>query len=285
MSPLAVGLVLASALLHTVWNAGLKITGDKRCFNAWLLILTSVVATGPALYALARGAHIGPATWRLVLVSSLLQWAYYELLAFSYARADLSIVYPVSRASSPVAATLLAAALGEWPTWGGAQGTAAIVVGVWLMSGAPTRWRELRQPGIVGALGVGVLTALYMAVDREALRSCPVLVYYWLEAALAGLWVTLATWRLRGAVALGLYLRGRAAKVLTAAAGCYGAYILVLTALTMAPSMYVVALRGTAVLWSVLVGGLALREEAWRRRLLCSVLMVGGIVLIAVYGR
>jgi drug/metabolite transporter (DMT)-like permease len=54
--------------------------------------------------------------------------------------------------------------------------------------------------------------------------------------------------------------------------------------LTLAPAAYMIAVKRTSLLFSVLVGGLWLQERPFLPRLVGAVLMFGGVILIAVKG-
>jgi len=98
------GLVLTAALLHAVWNALVKASGDRavtlgliaagHCVPALLLI--PFVPT-PALQALPY-----------IVASTVIHWGYYYYLNIAYRFGDLSLIYPIARGTAPVMVALLA---------------------------------------------------------------------------------------------------------------------------------------------------------------------------------
>lgn len=284
ITPVAVLLVLLSAGLHTTWNYVLKRVEDKRSLNAWLLIGATLWGTPAALWALAHGARVTAPAFVLALCTSLLWVVYYGALARSYERGDLSVMYPVARGVSPVAATAFGLLLGERPTLLGSLGIAVIVLAVWSISGAPIRFVELRQARLREAMLVGLVSALYSAIDDRGVALCPPVLYFWITCFLTMLWLTAAAWRTPGPHALLAAWRARPAKVVIASLCDFGAYLMVLLALAQAHVMYVVPLRASAVLFSVLAGGWRLGEPNMGRRLAAAAGMVAGIALLAIGG-
>ena len=284
MSGLAILLVLASTLLHTAWNGALKSTDSKRCFNAWLLTWSLLITLPGGILALSRGATMGWDALACALGSSLLWLVYYEGLARAYDGGDLSAMHPVARGSTPMIAAMIGLTHGELPTAAGWLGILAITVAVWLIGGAPTRLAGWRQPQFAAALLVGAVGAGYSTLDTFGVRHCDVQLYQVVEYTLSATWLMAYTVRREGWAPVRDYGRSTWRLMILVALGGWGSYMLVLYAFRLAPTSYVVALRATAVVWSVLYGGLVLREGAMRRRLIYAGLMVLGVVLLKVWG-
>lgn len=282
MSPEAIVLVLVSAVLHTTWNAAIKHVTEKRTFAAVIVKWAAVFAAVPALWQVAHGA---PITWEAVglATATSLSWLlYYEWLAISYVRGDLSVAYPVIRGVAPVAALFLGLAMGELPTGLGLLGVGMVVVGVWLISlpdGANRSAFRVRN-----AVGIGVLSAIYSAIDKRGVTVADPAIYYFGCLFLAAIWLALASrWR-EGPEALRRVEREHQWLGIASGLGDFASHGLVLLALRLAPLMYVVPLRATAVLISVVVGAVVMKEPQMRRRLAFGLLIVAGITLIGLKG-
>src|SRR5229473_1919216 len=129
MTGFALALVLVSAVTHATWNLLAKRSGADTVFPI-------VVIAMPALGPLALG---------FVAVSVLLQTVYFATLTAGYRAGDLSLVYPLARASGPLLATVGAIAIfGEHPTAVAIGGALAIVAGALFLTGDP---RALRRDG------------------------------------------------------------------------------------------------------------------------------------------
>src|SRR5262245_28728790 len=97
MEPVALGLVVASSLLHVGWNALAKGARDPLAF-LWLALLPPA-GLGAAL--LARAGLLGeldPLALACVCASGAVHALYFWSLAAAYELSDLSFVYPYSRA-------------------------------------------------------------------------------------------------------------------------------------------------------------------------------------------
>src|SRR5699024_5321337 len=103
----ALGLVIAAAVFHAVWNiAAKRHDGDDAdaVVFVWCYVVTSAVLCVP-LALIELGASGWPVGWHLVvgpLVAAVLHIAYSLILQRGYSRAELGIVYPVARGVGPL---------------------------------------------------------------------------------------------------------------------------------------------------------------------------------------
>ncbi len=91
-------LVLASAVLHPIWNALAKGDDHPEWVFFSLLILTSLRAD---IHGLLVGADLASIVlvWPLALLSACGLWLYGTMLVLTLRRGDLSIYYPIIRSS------------------------------------------------------------------------------------------------------------------------------------------------------------------------------------------
>src|SRR6516165_1120782 len=94
----ALGLALAAAALHALWN--LILAGSRDVEGA----TAAALPCGVLLFAPVAAAtwRLEPQAWPFVVVSSALEIGYVVVLVRAYERADLSVVYPVARGLAPV---------------------------------------------------------------------------------------------------------------------------------------------------------------------------------------
>src|SRR3954471_2181527 len=119
----ALALALAAAVVHAAWNAGLAGAELTRSTTAVALL------AGAVLFA-----PLAALTWDVEAMalpylgaSILAEFAYVALLATAYARAEMSVVYPVARGVAPVLVLIAApASVGT----GDVAGVVLISVGV-----------------------------------------------------------------------------------------------------------------------------------------------------------
>jgi drug/metabolite transporter (DMT)-like permease len=268
----ALGLALAAAVLHAVWNVVLRGSDDVAARTAVVLGL-SVLLFAP----------VAAATWSVswgvapyVAASASLEGAYFALLVAAYQRRELSVVYPVARGSAPLLVLLgTALVLGRHVSAGAAAGVCLVGAGVVLVRGV-RRGAE----GVLVALAVGCTIAGYTLVDKDGLRHAASLPYLELVLAPAGV-VALAAVALRRGVAPLRAELGPAA-VATAIAS-FGAYALVLAALRLAPAPDVAAVRESSVVLAALLAGAFLHERVGPGRLAGAAAVAGGVALIALF--
>lgn len=199
--------------------------------------------------------------------------------------ADLSVVVPLV-AFTPLFLLLTSPLLlGERPGTAGTAGVVLIVVGSYVLkfdkrAGGPLNpFRSLlKEPGGRPMLLVAFLWSITANVDKMGIRdSSPV---FWAVAVNVVIAAALAPWAL---------MRGRMhsfpkwrALLPIGAAGGFGT-VCQMVAVSMAYVPYVIALKRTSTVMSVLWGHLLFQEPGLRERLSGAVLMLTGMVLILLF--
>lgn len=283
-------LVLASALLHAVWSASIKQSGDPLLFNVLQLPLVLVLLA--ALLPYVSFAEVPPLVWALIPATAIAHAAYVYWMCRAFEHGDLSLVYPIARSTPAFLPFLAVPLLGERISWGGALGIAVVVSGIWLVHGA-NRWtlRELAQPAARFAFLTLGATVAYSLVDKAAMAELgharwsapfPAALFYFalLSFSYGLIFVPLVLWK-RGARAL-----RRAAGVSFPAATVASlisvmSYTLVLQALATANVSYAVAVRQTSVLFAVAISAWFLGERPGSERVTGAFATVLGVALIA----
>jgi drug/metabolite transporter (DMT)-like permease len=268
--------VLASALLHALWNALLKRGHDPLAD----LALLTLGASALALPWLPFVPPLPAAAWPWLLLSNLIHAGYYAALAASYRHAELSLAYPLMRGGAPLLVALFALlVLGEHPgaaTW---AGIAAISLGIVSLA-----WGQRRQPGAgLGAryaLANAGLIAAYTLVDAAGARAAGQALSYvvWMFV-LEGLpFAALLLWR-RGPAFLA-HARAQWRRALLGG-GCSAlAYGTVVWASTRAPVGAVSALRETSVVFALGLGAWLLGERLDARRWLSVAAVLAGALAL-----
>jgi drug/metabolite transporter (DMT)-like permease len=265
LSAAALGLALAAAVLHALWNLLLARERDTEATTAVSLAIF-VAALAP----------LAAATWRVegaavpyILGSGALELAYVALLAAAYRRFELSLVYPLARGLAPVLAlVIVVAVVGASPSGGEIGGVIAVAIGILLVRGA----RGGRGAGL--AIVIAAAIAGYTVVDRYGIRhanAAPYLLLVMLGPAVAYP-LSVGRARLRAAS------RPVAALIGVASAATY---LLVLLALRLASAPSVSAVRETSVVIAVVLAALFLQEPVGPRRLAGATIVVAGVALLA----
>lgn len=275
-------LVLTAAWSHATWNLALKKSRGGGIAFFWLTAWVEVLFYAPvALLVFAASA------WRpdgialvMMLGSALIHVAYFVFLDRGYRTGDLSVVYPLARASGPlitiVAAVLL---LGERPAPLAIAGALAIGIGAILLSGDPRGM--LRRGGVGFALATGTMIALYTVWDRQAVAHflIPPVIYYWGSIVMRLVATTPHALGRKDEI-LAIWRADRRA-VLAVAILSPLSYGLVLYAMKIAPLSYVAPAREISILIAALYGTRLLKEGDTARRLSAAFLMMLGLMGIA----
>ena len=129
----ALALALAAACLHALWNVLVAGSRDTQAATAAALVVSMAVF-----------APVAAATWRVesaaipfIVASAALELVYFSLLALAYGRAELSLVYPLTRGLAPVLVLVISVvALGIGSSPGEVVGVVVVGVGIVLVRGA-----------------------------------------------------------------------------------------------------------------------------------------------------
>ena len=241
----AIALALVAAAMHGTWNVLVKTSADPLIAFYRSTLAAAAIMTVPAIiaYVVFRPA-LSLATLGFVSVSAVLEVAYMWLLSSAYARGELSVVYPIARGSAP----LLAVGIGLGVL--GERLSAAQLVGVGLLLAGilAVTLPQTSAKATLPALLTGVAIASYTAVDRVGVRLTAPWFYGWVLIVLmaTGMAISIrfgARFRTRpqdvGAIS---WRQGALIGVIS-----WGAYLLVLAALYLAPLAVVAPVRETAI--------------------------------------
>jgi drug/metabolite transporter (DMT)-like permease len=268
----ALALAVGAAVLHAVWNLSLAGARDPEVAGA-LALAVAVLVFAPVA---ALGGEVRSEALPYVAGSSALELAYFALLAAAYRRAELSVVYPVSRGLAPV--LVLAAGFLLLGT-----GVSALqLAGVVLVGAGVALVRELRRGGDTRDIGFSVAIAVciagYTLVDKEGLRFADPVPYLWLVLAAPAALYLAAIGRLKRGTKLRAALDWRSPAV---AIGMFGAYALTLAALDLAPAANVAAIRESSVVIATALAAVWLHEAVGVRRLAGAAVVAAGIGALA----
>ena len=285
MSLYVLSLVLVAAVLHAFWNFLAKKTNGKVSF-IWLMYIASNLLYLPIiLYKIMQGHTIySPALLWFSLSSAVLHLGYFIVLQKGYRNGDLSVVYPLARGSGPLFSSIAAILfLHEQLRVSATIGLFLIIAGVLVITGLSFKKENNNRirTGIYYGVLTGFFIALYSLNDTIAVKTY----------AVSPLTITLAT-NVFGAIFLLPFVLSKKTElqreiklhkwiIISIAVLSPAAYILVLEALKYAPLTVVAPARETSILLGVFMGSKLLNEDNGRRRLIASLLILGGIVALS----
>jgi len=284
MTGLAITLVLAAALIHASWNYILKKSGGGIGF-VWVFAALSSLIYAPIAVGVVVIQHFQFSAEALayLFASAVLHTAYYLLLDRGYRYGDLSVVYPLARATGPLLTVVVAVALlGERPGTVALCGAALIVGGAFFLAASPAKLREAGAVrGIAFALLTGCMIASYTVVDKQAVSAAliPPILQDW--GANLGRVIVMAPLAMRRRAEVRAAWKHKRTAVILVALLCPLSYILVLTAMVFTPVSYVAPAREISILFAALMGAHLLREGDAPRRIAAAMAMALGVVALA----
>ena len=282
MNPVALILVLASALIHALWNLIIKTSGGGPVFIWLFTTIYSVVLVPMALIAwFLRPHEITFLGCFFIGGTSLIHLFYFLALQRGYQAGDLSLVYPIARGLGPGLATASAIILlGERPSSLALFGLGLVVLGVVILA-FPRGPVHQAQSGVFYGAVTGVLISTYTVWDKYAvdvLRVPPLMLQ-----AFAGLGISLALTPhalRRWSHVKNLWNNHRRA-VIGVAVLAPASYLLILVAMSFTPLSYVAPVREISILFAAILGTRFLDEGDTARRLVGACSMVGGVAALA----
>jgi drug/metabolite transporter (DMT)-like permease len=270
-----VGITLAAAVLHAVWNAVAHGVSDRLVGFALIGVAYTLVGGAGALVLGLPPA----AAWPFILASALIHAIYTLLLWASYQLGEFSQVYPVARGTAPWVVAVIEVVLGHALPVLQLAGIVVISLGLISLALDGGRLSRAALPALGAAVATGICIAGYTVIDAGAVSTTPVLVY--------AAWMFLLQGPVLPLIALlrrGPGLGTRARPVLAAGLGggvvSLAAYGLVLVAQTSGATAAVAALRETSIVFGAILGTVFLGERFGVRRVIAAAVVALGIVLV-----
>jgi drug/metabolite transporter (DMT)-like permease len=279
-----IALVLLSAFLHAMWNALLRLEKDKdRSLVAATTVATLFAAaiagvrwrTGDAPFASLAGVGF-------TITAGVFEAMYFATLARAMERGRLGVVYTVSRGGAVLAVWPLSIALySEVATVPAIAGSLVVLAGLALSGlGASGDAQPGRRAAIGWAAACAMSIAGYHLAYKAALREAanPSACF----ALSLGLSTTINAVRLGGAGRRGVVAlaRVRWPRLLVMGLVCGGSFLILMEALAIGGSGYVLTLRNTSLLFAVGMAWL-IGERPTRTEIAGAALVVAGAVLMA----
>jgi uncharacterized membrane protein len=289
LTPLSILLTLASALIHSSWNFIVKKRNWPVEFYFWVFLVGPLFYLPFFLGFEAFPLFFSHATikfWLLSIVSGLIQTVYLICLIEGYRVGDLSLVYPISRASPLFTQIWAVLFIGEILSAIGVLGIVLVTAGIFVISsgyfrsgGSVLPYAHSPSLPYLLAFTGAMMGSIYSVIDKVCVEIGHPVFYIWLT----DLWMC---------GALGVYhLIRKRAPLLRAwhegkrdipviAVLQNASYLLVLLALQMSKVSYVVAFRQVAALFGAALGIIFLKEEHGMTRMIGAVILTLGLILV-----
>lgn len=276
--------MLLSAFLHAGWNALLRVEPDKDRGLVGAIAVASLFACAIAAIRWVLGEPPFPtsAAFAYTMLAGVFEAVYFMTLARALELGRLGAVYTVSRGGAvlvvwPVSIALFA----EIVTLTSATGSALVLAGLVLSSlGATAGGTRAHGAGIAWAIASAAGIAGYHLAYKAALLA---------EGSTSATFgVSLALSALLSVVRLGApgrrrlveVVRTRAARVALMGIVCGGSFLILMEALALGGSGYVLTLRNTSVLFAAGMA-LVIGERPRRAEVAGAALVAAGAVLMS----
>jgi drug/metabolite transporter (DMT)-like permease len=233
------------------------------------------MAAAVALPVVYASGGLPARAWWWIALSGASHLPYCWFLARAYTLGDFSLVYPIARGGGAMLAAVGGVALlGDHFTIGATIGVLIVGVGLLVLAGRGQRDQ------VIAAVAVAVTIGAYSTADAAGIRSVDT--WRYAVASVAGTSATTSAF---------LLARGRQREMVEAvrahwrrflAVGLVSSvtYTLVQLAFRYAQVGYVTALRESSVVLAAFVGGRHLGEGQARRRIVASLIVVGGLITL-----
>jgi len=280
-----IALVLLSALLHATWNALLRLERDKDRAVVAAIIIASLFASLIAGVRCGLGA-VAFATLRglaFTIAAGLFEGIYFATLARAMSLGKLGLVYTISRGGAVLVVWPMSMALfAEIATPSAMTGSLIVLGGLTLCGLGAGRVGSGSNPraAMLWAMSCAATIAGYHLSYKAALHE---VVNPSASFALSlGVSAIINVIRLGtpGRRALRTVIRTRAPRLILMGLACGGSFLILMEALAIGGSGYVLTLRNTSVLFAAALSW-RIGERPSRLELIGAALVAAGAVLMA----
>lgn len=276
-------MVLLSAALHPLWNAMIKRDPQPEgafVGNSAMLIILAGAHSLIAGYDLLAITKI----WHLLAITVAAKLTYTASLVTMLRRGDLSAYYPIARSSPAFIAAVSALFLGVLYSPVALAGIGLVIVGAfWLQYKRGVRLLD-NPVTLMFALLAMAGTGVNSIADARAVQVvAPSVIFFWTFVfTLPGFVLTFAVLggKTVSVPSLFPWVKNPLPYVKIGLL-CYISYLLILLAYQDGGEVAAVnAVRQASIPFSVLLGGMWLKEADMGQRILASLLLAAGIVVI-----
>jgi drug/metabolite transporter (DMT)-like permease len=281
----ALGTAAREALMKSVMRDGdaVAVAFLISAIAAALLLPAGLLLTGPG---------VSDGFWAALIVSGCINAAAAVMTARAVHVSDLSLVSPLQALTPIFMIGTGMIVLRELPPLSGALGIVVIVAGAYVLNVrepvrsvlAPFR-ALLREPGARLFLGVAAIFAVSGVYDKVGVTASAPLLWAGALNAFVGTALGGALLVRREGGRAAAVLRRAPARVLLAGLVVAIALAAQMSALPLTLAAYVIAVKRTSVLFSVLAGALLFRERSLMPRLTGAAIMLAGFVLVTLAWR
>ena len=287
MTSLAFCLIIFSSCMHALYNLLIKQSRNKTVFIWWMFVCSAGLFTLLLPFLPGRFPRPDRVVFALAAGGACCFVLYHLLAGRSYQNGDLSITYPLTQTAMiyiPVWGVFL---LGEQLSPLGIGGICLVVMGAWLIQMRRLATAELLRPftsladsSVRAAVAAGFVYSLGAVLDKTGVHYYSPL--YFTYILVISMLVLMSANLFRNGNRTRIITEWRESRTLILASGplMMGSFLSFRYGLALAPMSYAVPARQVSVLLGVVFGVLFLGESCGRIRIMASLLILAGILLI-----
>lgn len=288
MEYIAIILLIISALAHSFWNLLAKKSRNKIVFN-WYILFFGATFYLPFFLYFVYTKTIPKIGWLFIVLSAIFHVFYFYFLGKSYQHGHLSLTYPITRASTIFVPFLAFILIKERLSLIGILGIIVILIGIYTLHLRSFSLKSflgplkyIKEKATLFALATALFSAFYSINDKVGVGFVfPFLYIYltWLIASIFYLPITLN--KQNYSDIKNEWKDNRNSILLSSFLGLLS-YVLTLFAFRIDKVSYVVSLRQLSVVFGVILGVFILKEKYGKIRLIASIIMFVGFVLVGI---
>ena len=287
MSTLAFSLVLASGLMHALYNLLIKRSRNKTVFIWWMFACSTVLFT--LLLPFLPGPMLRPDFTVLFLgAGGAFCFVLYHLFTGrAYRSGDLSVTYPLSQTGMLYLPLWGIWLLGEQISVFGVCGILIIAAGAYLLQMERLVLNELLRPfgklvdqSVQAALAAGFAYSLGAVIDKTGVQRYNPLQFTYILVVVMLAFMSLNLLRPCHRSRIVAEWRENQRYIIAGGPLMMGSFLSFRYGLSLSPMSYAVPVRQISILFGVVIGIAFLGEACGRVRLLATCLIMGGVCLI-----
>lgn len=279
MNSAAFSLIMLSAVMHATWNFYTKRAAANKIATLWLGWLIAGFCSLPFAIYFTDFSLISWYWVPYIILTAVIHALYLLLLGHSYSIGEMSLIYPMARGFGILVTVMIVLSVGmEEISSRGFIGICLLAIGILLV--AIKRIRDLeKRAAMKAALMVGLCVSGYSIVDKMSIAHIPPIFYISIMFTTTTLLLIPIMVKKLGAQTR-VVLRHH--KLYSAMIGFVSlcTYLLILFAMQVSPTSYVVALREVSIVFGSILGMWVLKEESNKRKLMGIIVILIGAVII-----
>jgi len=288
MNPIAIILIIVSALLHAIWNLLAKKSRNKIVYN-WYIILFGPIIFFPVFLYFLFTKQIPAIGWLFITLSGFFIMAYFYFLGKSYQHGHLSLTYPIARSATIFVPFLAAIIIKEKISSTGIFGIIIILIGIYILHLRSFKLKSflkplkyIREKATIFALLTALFSSFYQVNDKIAVGFVYPFLYICLVWVVSSIFYLPIIFNKKNHKDIKIEWKINKKSILISAFLNILSYVMILFALTIDKVSYIVALRQISIIFGVMLGSILLKEAYGKIRLIASTIMFIGFFLVAI---